>query len=74
MIQATARAGVVPNSAPPSIGRFRSRCGGGNRIRGGVGIVYLRRVFAEIQVVLFTCLRREVTETEPAENAPCLFY
>ncbi len=37
-------------------------------------LMYLRRVFAEIQVVLFTCLWREVTETEPAENAPCLFY
>ncbi len=36
--------GVVPNSAPCqimhplSIGRFRRRCGGGVRIRGGVGI------------------------------------
>ncbi len=37
-------------------------------------LMYLRRVFAEIQVVLFTCLWRKVTETEPAENAPCLFY
>ncbi len=36
--------------------------------------MYLRQVFAEIQVVLFTCLWRKVTETEPAENAPCLFY
>ncbi len=36
-------------------------------------LMYLRQVFAEIHVVLFTCLWREVTETEPAENAPCLF-
>ncbi len=33
----------------------------------------LRQVFAEIHAVLFTCLWRDVTETEPAENAPCLF-
>ncbi len=29
---------TLPDYAPPSIGRFRSRCGGGVRIRGGVGI------------------------------------
>ncbi len=33
----------------------------------------LRQVFAEIQVVLFTRLGREVTETETAESAPCIF-
>ncbi len=30
--------------------------------------MYLRRVFAEIQFVLFTCLWREVTETEPGRE------
>ncbi len=29
---------ILPYYAPHSIGRFRSRCGGGVRIRGGVGI------------------------------------
>ncbi len=29
---------TLPDYAPPSIGRFWSRCGGGVRIRGGVGI------------------------------------
>ncbi len=27
-----------PSSAPPSVGRFRSRCGGGVRIRCGGGV------------------------------------
>ncbi len=31
-------------------------------------LMYLRRVFAEIQVVLFTCLWRKVTETEPRQR------
>uniref|UniRef100_A0A9J7XW46 Ras association domain family member 5 n=1 Tax=Cyprinus carpio carpio TaxID=630221 RepID=A0A9J7XW46_CYPCA len=29
---------TLPDYAPPGIGRFRSRCGGGVRIRSGVGI------------------------------------
>ncbi len=29
---------TLPDYASPSIGRFKSRCGGGVRIRGGVGI------------------------------------
>ncbi len=36
-------------------------------------LMSVRQVFAEIQVVLFTCLWREVTETETAERASCLF-
>ncbi len=36
-------------------------------------LMSLRQVFAEIQVVLFTCLGREVTETKTAESAPCIF-
>ncbi len=33
----------------------------------------LRQVFVEIHIVLFTSLRREVIESETAENAPCIF-
>ncbi len=33
----------------------------------------LRQVFTKIHVVLFMCLWREVTESEKAENTPCLF-
>ncbi len=29
---------TLPDYASPSVGKFRSRCGGGVRIRGGVGI------------------------------------
>ncbi len=33
----------------------------------------VRQVFAEIQVVLFTCLWWNLTETETAESAPCSY-
>ncbi len=29
---------TLPDNAPPGVGRFRSSCGGGVRIRGWVGI------------------------------------
>ncbi len=38
---------TLPDYAPPSIGRFRVRCGGGVRIRGGVGIRQLGSDFKE---------------------------
>ncbi len=37
-------------------------------------LMYLRRVFAEIQVVLFTCLWRKVTETEPRQRTHPVYF
>ncbi len=37
-------------------------------------LMYLRRVFAEIQVVLFTCLWRKVIETEPRQRTHPVYF
>ncbi len=37
-------------------------------------LMYLRRVFTEIQVVLFTCLLRKVTETEPRQRTHPVYF
>ncbi len=38
---------TLPDNAPPGVGRFRSLCGGGVRIRGWVGIRQLGSDFNE---------------------------
>ncbi len=37
-------------------------------------LMYLRRVFTEIQVVLFTCLWRKATETEPRQRTHPVYF